>query len=551
MNRGGTAKLGFFFFVALVIVLYGTLILGDIKFLSKPLPIQIHFESVTGLRRGDDVRVDGLLFGKVTKIDLDPKGGVRVGAELNEPIELFKDARIYVQSSTVLGGTSIMIHRGSERPAMDLSQPLAGIVRPGLEQIPDSVRKVEPALTEAIQEIKTLVKGINEGKGTIGQLVTSPRLHDELAATVQEARQAIGDARGTIAEARGALVKIREVGETVQKAAEKLEKGEGPLPALLNDGKMTEKLNKTLETVQETANNLKVATEKINKGEGTLGKLLNDPAMGEQLKNTVQSLEKSAKSVENITERIEKGPGTINKLIQDPELYNRAKEAVEDLDKVLGKAARAVVEIVGDWKVYSDSEATISKLGMKIRLSNARDFNSEMLEDKYFYLGAAFMMFDREGTVQTQDFVEEDDDTTTIIKADVQLAYRIPWFLDRRIAIHIGLLEGKVGGGVDVLWEDWGVVKWPIQFSVEIRDAYNSVEDEDIDEGISGPMIRAFAKAPIWTDKEGWLGHILSTIRIFGGFSGIGDAPEYVVGVGLEWSDDDVRSVVSLLGLAR
>jgi hypothetical protein len=64
-------------------------------------------------------------------------------------------------------------------------------------------------------------------------------------------------------------------------------------------------------------------------------------------------------------------------------------------------------------------------------------------------------------------------------------------------------------------------------------------------------MIRAFAKAPIWTDKDGWLGHIMSTIRLFGGFSGIGDAPEYVVGVGLEWSDDDVRSVVSLLGLAR
>lgn len=551
MNRGGTGKLGFFFFAALVIVLYATLIVGDINFFRKPFPLRIHFESVTGLRKGDDVRVDGMLFGKVTEIALDPRGGVRVGIELDEPVELFSDARIYVQSSSVLGGTSIVIYRGTERPPLDLSQPLPGMVRAGLETIPDSVRKIEPALTEAIQEIRNLVKGINEGKGTLGQLVTNPKLHDELAATVQEARQAIGDARGTISEARGALGKIREVGETVQKAAEKLQTGEGPLPALLNDGKMTEKLNRTLDSIRESADNLKTATDRINKGEGALGKLLHDPEMGDQIKSAVQSLEKSAKSVENITHRIEKGPGTIHKLIQDPELYDRAKETIEDLDKVVGKAARAVVEIAGDTKLYPDSEATFSKLGMKIRLSDARDFNSEMLEDKYFYVGAAFMTFDREGKVLTRDLVEKGDDSDTVIKADVQLAYRIPWFCDRRIAVRGGLLEGKPGGGVEVLWDHWLFARWPVQLTLEIRDSYKDLDSEDIDEGIDGPMIRAFAKIPIWTKKEGWLGTLLSAVRLYGGISRIGEGPEALVGVGLEWPDDDIRSLVSLIGLAR
>ncbi len=549
MNRGTTGWLGFFFFIGLVIVLWATLIVGEFSCRS-PVPIEINFPSVTGLRKGDDVRVDGMLYGKVKEIKLDPKGGVLVTAVVDGKVDIFKDGKIQVESSSVLGGTMVAIYRGSEPPALDLSQPLVGQLRPGLGEIPEIARKVEQPLTETIQEVKGLIKGINEGKGTLGQLVTNPKLHDELTSTVQEARQAIGDARGTIAEARGALGKLKEVGETIQKAAEKLDKGEGPLPALLNDRQMTDKLHKALDSVQETADNLKSATDKINKGEGALGKLLNDPKMGESLKNTMESVEKSAKSIENITDRIEKGPGTIHKLIQDPDLYNRARETIEDLDKVVGKAARAVVEIVGDSKFYDDTQVQISKIGIKIRLSNSRDFKGDMIEDKYFFVGAAFLSPDKEGEILFKSLVE-DDETETVIKPEVQLAYRIPWFLDRRIAVRAGLIEGKPGGGVDFLWEDWALVTWPVQFTFEIRDAYNDLDDEDIDEQIDGPLLRAYAKVPIWTRKEGWLDVLLSTIRIYGGVSRIGKDPEAMVGIGLEWPDDDIRSLVSLIGLAR
>lgn len=550
MKNGTTGWLGFFFFVALVIVLWATLIVGDIKFFRQPLPLRIHFPAAGGLRPGDDVRVDGLLFGKVKRIGLHETGGVLVEAELEGPVTLYQDARLFIEASSILGGTVLTITRGSTPPALDLKGVLPGRLRPDLGAIPESVQKVEPTLTEAIQEIRTLVKGINEGRGTIGQLVTSPRLHDELTAAVQEARQALGEARGTIAEARGALGKVREAGETVQKAVENLEKGEGLLPALLHDKPMADQLRRTLSTVQETAERLKGAAEKMDRGEGALGRLLNDAEMGESLKKTVQSLEKTARSLEHVTERIEKGPGTLHNLIQDPGLYDRARETVEDLDKVVGKAARAVVEIVGDSKYYGDTQVQISRLGMKIRLSDAREFHGAMLEDKYFYIGASFLSFNREGDVAYQELLEDGDDAT-YIKADVQLAYRVPWIFDRRLAVHAGLLEGKPGGGADLLWDDWLLFRWPVQFSFEIRDAYNSVEDEDIDENLRGPMMRAYVKVPLWTGSETWWERLLGAVRLYAGASRLGDDPDYMVGVGLEWPDDDIRSLVALLGLAR
>ncbi len=543
MNRGATGWLGFFFFVALVVVLYSTLIVGDIKLFHKPLPIQIRFPAAGGLRKGDDIRVDGMLFGKVKDIALHETGGVLVSGELDEAVTLYSDARIQVEPSSILGGTMVTIARGSAPPALDLGRPLEGHLRPGIEAIPEGFKRIEPSLTETIQEIRDLVRGVNEGRGTIGQLATSPRLHDELVATVQEARQVVSDARGAIA-------RIKEVGETVQRSVEKIEKGDGPLPALLNDRRMSEKLKETLDAVHETAGSLRSAAEKINSGDGTLGRLLNDKEMGESLKGAVHSIGNSARSIEKIAERIEKGPGTINRLIQDPELYDRAKQTVEDLDKVVGKAARAVVEIVGESKYYGESDAQVSKIGLKIRLSDARDFKGEMLEDKYFLIGASFMHFSREGEIVYKNLVEKDEDET-IIKADVQLAYRIPWFLDRRITARAGLIEGRPGGGVDVDWDDWLLFSWPVRFTVEARDAYNHLDDEDIDEGIDGPLVRAFVKAPIWTRKEGWLDRLLGTVRVYGGFSRIGEDPEYVVGIGLEWPDDDIRSLVALLGLAR
>ena len=55
--------LGFFFFVALVLLGFGTLIVGNIDMFKEPHIYRVHFATVEGLKTGDDIRVEGFQLG--------------------------------------------------------------------------------------------------------------------------------------------------------------------------------------------------------------------------------------------------------------------------------------------------------------------------------------------------------------------------------------------------------------------------------------------------------------------------------------------------------
>ena len=87
---------------------------------------------------------------------------------------------------------------------------------------------------------------------------------------------------------------------------------------------------------------------------------------------------------------------------------------------------------------------------------------------------------------------------------------------------------------------------------LEARDAYNSVEEDDIDENIDGGMFRAWVKTSLWGKPDRWWEEILQATKLYAGASRIGDDDmDFFAGLGLEWEDKDIRSLVSLLGIAN
>lgn len=533
MSRG--MLLGFVFFVALVLLGFATLIVGDLShyLLKSEFHLKIHFNDVLGLRKGDDVRVDGVQFGTVDSITLDQPSGVLVRVRLDEPIELSQDHEIFVESSSVLGGFVISIKRGSTPPKLDVfHNTLTGTTRPGLEEFGEMAAENRINFRQMIDNLKDVTQALKDGRGTVGQAIQSPKLHEEALAALEAARATIDEIRKTAESARSVIGKI--------------EGGEGPLARLISDKQMSEKLVKAVDNIERSSGSIEKAGEDIRKmverveaGEGTLGRLIGDKEMGDKLKQTVDNIEKSSASIRNITGKLEVGEGSIGRLLKDEELYDKAKKTLDDMDKVFAKAAGTLVEIAGESRYYKKSEMQISKIGLRITPG----------EDKYFYAGAAFLGLNKKGDILFKDIVDDRNDT--VIKPEILLAYRIPWFLDRRLTVRGGLIEGKPGGGVDFVWDDWGPFKHPVQFTFEGRDAYNSLDRENIDEELGGPLLRAYVKAPVWTGRDTWYELLLSTLRVFGGYNRLDEDPEFLVGIGAEWPDDDIRTLVSLIGLAR
>lgn len=527
----GAAWLGFFFFVALVLLGFATLLVGDLsQFFENPVYIDVHFQKVQGLRERDDVRVDGVLYGKVHEMDLHPSSGVVCRLRLNGPIAIYSDGEIEVDASSVLGGSYVSIRRGSKRPELVTTSILPGKTKPGLDEFGEIASENRENFRQLIANLKDVSTALKGSQGSIGKALNTDELHKKLTEAVDEIKKT-GEA---------AQKEIKRVGDNLEKVTQKIDKGEGPVSALLNDRKMTEKVDKTLSEVEVAATNLRKVAEKIDHGDGVLAKLVNDKDMGDRLKRTVENVERTSESLRQISGKLEAGEGSIGKLLQDDELYEKARKTLEDVDNTLGRAARSIVEVVIDSKLYDESDVTISRLGVRISPS----------DDKFFYAGAAFMSFSGTGEVLFDEF-EDGNSTSTEIKGELQVGYRIPWFLDKRITVRAGLLEGRPGGALEFRWDQWLLFEHPVDLTFEARDGYNDVDEDEIDEQIDGPMLRLFARAPLWTRKANWFELLLSTVRLYGGISRLGEDPEGMVGIGIEWPDSDFRALIGLIGIAR
>lgn len=536
MSRG--IWLGFIFFVALVILGFGTLLVKNVKIFGKTITLKIHFERAQGLRPGSDVRVDGILFGRVDSVSLHPQSGVRVSVKLNEPVQLHQDSEIFVESSSVLGGNIVSIRRGSRGEPRNLAEELPGKSRPGLEEVGDLANENRENLKQLIANLKDMSQSLKDGQGSMGKLLKTDELHKEAVDTIRTAREAITEVKGEVKKVGDGI--NENLTRVTKKIEDKLDNAQGPAGAILNDKKLTEKLDRIVTNVEDTSKNLKDITDTVKKGEGALGRMVHDKEMGDKLRSTIDNVERASESIKNIGTKLETGEGSVGRLLQDDELYEQAMKSLEDIDKFFGRASRAVLEAVVDYKSYQTTEMSITKFNIRIGPD----------EDKYFLAGAAVLGLSRDGTIAFEKQIE-DGDNDSIFKPEFLVGYRAPWLLDRHLSVRAGFLEGKAGGGIDLTWEDWGLFSYPVQFSFEARDAYNSVRREDIDEQISGPLMRATARLPLWIRKETWLETLLSTVYLHAGVNRIAKDPELVVGLSLEWPDEDIRTIVGLLGAAR
>lgn len=519
MNRG--MWLGFLFFVVLVLLGFSTLLLGNIKLFKKTVEVTIPFDKVEGLRPGDDVRVEGVQYGKVKSIELDPRQGVLVAAELDGPLELHEGYEVYVESFTVLGGNYISVKRGD--PSRPRAKEIVGRARPSaLNEMGSIVAENRTSFRELVANLRDVSASLKESRGSMGKVINDPTLYERLLKIMDDGEVAMS--------------KMRELAQTY---IDELKMGKGPLRTMLSDEEMAQKLKEVTDSVADITKSMKNLSARLESGEGMVGAALYDKEMGERFKKIMENMETISDRFNRLTEKVE--GSTVGRLMQEDGLYKQAEKSLEDADKFLGKVARTQVYVHTEAKFYPDSDHSIARVGVRI----------EPDDSKYFYGGvSAFSLQAKSGTLAFENQIEKGKDQL-ILKPDLAVAYRIPWILDKRITVRAGLLEGKPGGGVDFTWEDWGFFRHPVTFTFEARDYYSDVDEEDLDENVRGAMARAFVQTSLWNRGEEWWQKLLSSVNVYGGVNRIGNDPEYLVGIGLEWRDDDIRNLVGLLGLGR
>lgn len=295
--------------------------------------------------------------------------------------------------------------------------------------------------------------------------------------------------------------------------------GKGTLGMFINDDSLYHNL-------KDSTGSMKKLLKDAEEGRGTIGRLLKEDQLYKEADDVIKSLKDSADSLNRTLKHIEEGKGSIGKAIYDEKLSRQLTEAGDSVNKLLGPAARTQVYAGAEGKYYLDSKSTLSDLYVRI----------EPRESRYFLIGASFLSLDKDGIVDFEDKLDGKDQT--FVKVNLLTAYK---FFDDRLTARIGLLEGKFGGGIDWELPLTNSLVSQLMFTLEGRDAYNSVDHENIDENLDAGMIRAYL-----TVKLG------KHFKIFAGGSRLfNEDSEFMGGFCFEYLDEDIRNFVTLIGLSR
>lgn len=398
------------------------------------------------------------------------RGLVQRGGEIQVVLEI--DERVEIPRDSVFRLVDIGF-LGGKRVDITWGDEVAGYLSAG-----DTVKGVSsPGLSEAIA-------GLGEASDNFDQILGS----------IRETTDKISRGEGTV----GRLITEDDIYRDIRAISGKIAEGEGTLGKLIEDPELYEDLRTFFSDLQLVVEENRRKVEEIV----------------DRLRDTTPSLQETMKNLEEITAKINRGEGTVGKLINEDDLYNEARATLVSVDTA-GQQLTDVLTAIDRIRIYVGAEYAYN-IRSERSLTKAY-FELEPTPSKLYRVG--FTLAAGEGTE-----ADRTDDVDAEIEA--QLGLR---FFDNRLTVRGGLLEGRVGGGLDYrIWDR------KLVLTVEGRDVWTKEKDE----GIDPFLLRAYVDTNIW-----W-GFYLRL-----GVDNILDEPGFYGGAGLRLRDDDIKVLFGLLSL--
>lgn len=291
--------------------------------------LYVYLADSAALTESSGVRLNGILVGKVTRIELSGDPDLSRTIRMTMQVEkshlknIPDDSIVGFSAENVLGAKFLNIKRGSSKtPVKDGGELQARDDKDFLEVVQSAMPLLE-SVQAILARINNIVAQVEAGKGSIGKLVFDEELYrraNSMVSNIDKATAAVAEGKGTL----GALLYERELYEDVRRTmarvdavAEGLQRGEGTAGKLLKDPALFDDLRKT-------TNELRVLVADLNAGKGTAGKLLKDEALHARLVGTIDR-------INGVIDNLNRGQGTLGQLMVNPALYEEMTGLTGDM----------------------------------------------------------------------------------------------------------------------------------------------------------------------------------------------------------------------------
>ena len=285
MKLSREIKTTFLVIGGVLLFVFGFSFLKGKSFFEKDKIIYTVYDEVEGLVEGAKVTINGLVIGKIMKIDFLPNTTrILITMSVRSELDFSPQSEAILYEAGLIGGKAIQIDPVFDSKSIVKSgDTLVSALKPGLTELIN--KQIEP-LQLKIENMLTSADSLFIGVGNI--------LNNDSQENLKSILKNLSLSTSKINDASISLVEILKKNQS--------------------------NIDNTFENFAETSDNLKTITDSIS--QANLAVAIN------KFTNTIESLD-------GIVATIESGNGTMGKLVKDETLYQNLSQASKELEDLL------------------------------------------------------------------------------------------------------------------------------------------------------------------------------------------------------------------------
>lgn len=317
--------------VILVVLIF--LITGSKGLFTKDTVVYTYMDDSAALTQGSAVRLNGIIIGKVKRIELsgstESNRIVRLILEVHENRlpQIPVDSLAAIGAENVLGTKYVNIKKGKAAATIKPGGEIKSLDTREFDEVVQSGYALLTALQGVIKRVDAIVGLVENGKGSIGKLLVDDEMYNRVLAIetdIQKVSGALASGQGTVGKLLyddSLYQEIRTPVARLDSLLQDLQRGQGTAGKLLKDEALYAEIHGTVKEVRRLVDDL-------NAGKGSAGKLLKSDELHKQISATVARLD-------TMLEKLNAGQGTLGQLLINPQLFESLNGTTREMHELM------------------------------------------------------------------------------------------------------------------------------------------------------------------------------------------------------------------------
>lgn len=293
MKMSKEARIGLLLCIAVLVFFAGFYFLKGSNIFSKEKEYICYYDNVQGLLSSSPVQIKGLQVGKVSAIELNGGGRVKVKIAISKKYDLPKGTVAKLISADLLGTKAIRLELGSGNEMVKDDEELPAAIEGGM------LDNLSADVSPLLQDVRKVVISLDSVLNGINSILNEDtrRNLDHTVASLDQTMTHFTSIAGKIDRQSDDLAKIirnansitTNIANNNQNISEILDNANAAMLQLKNAP-----IEQTMNDLQKASTQLQEVMGKINHGEGSAGQLVNDKQLYNNLNSTLKNLSELA-----------------------------------------------------------------------------------------------------------------------------------------------------------------------------------------------------------------------------------------------------------------